>query len=355
MKPSLYIVLLVVVSLSGTTLYFTIYGWDFALVRIYVLPIILIAHCFVHVQAIRKRPWITAILISHVLLLTASFLRVDAGDTSSYVAVDLIAVQMLDLFVFILVGVSWLFVFPFSDPKLGGRVLVAAFIPWWHFYTVGRPVAASVNFVLVLMTSGLLWMPAAIWALLSLIGPKLRAKLIPTTEKRPETRSMIPESPRRGSWPNSGKRIDRPLFFIVGLALSLGMIAGWAVWWGGIIVACDYLWPRSNLCGLFGIFLAPVAFIVVTLLVLLLQVRHALTLPRRALAAYVVIVILGMAPFVGIWIMYTEGLERRHPSRGELGKIIEQNGGAEYRAYQHAGYEDDKAGRQTLADAEPAG
>ena len=67
---------------------------------------------------------------------------------------------------FVLVAISWLFVFPFSDPKLGGRILVAILVPWWHFYTRGHRVAAILCFGLVLTTTG--WIPASVWALLSL-------------------------------------------------------------------------------------------------------------------------------------------------------------------------------------------
>ncbi len=76
--------------------------------------------------------------------------------------------QILDLFLFVLVAVSWLFVFPFSDPKLAGRILVAILLPWWHFYTIGRRLAAILCFVLVLTMTG--WIPASIWALFSLFG-----------------------------------------------------------------------------------------------------------------------------------------------------------------------------------------
>ncbi len=134
-------------------------------------------------QNMTVKPWITAILISHGLLLAASLLRVDAGDSSSYFAVDVIA-RRLDidfrasgwiseqtghdwhLMLLVLVGVSWLFVFSFSNPKLGKPILVALLLPWWHFYTIGRHLAATLCFVLVLTTIG--WIPASIWALFSL-------------------------------------------------------------------------------------------------------------------------------------------------------------------------------------------
>ncbi len=79
--------------------------------------------------------------------------------------------QVLDLLLFVLVAVSWLFVFPFSDPKLGGRILVAILLPWWHFYSIGRRLAAILCFVLVLTTTG--WIPASIWALFSLFKSRM--------------------------------------------------------------------------------------------------------------------------------------------------------------------------------------
>lgn len=164
------------------------------MVGVFVYPIILIIHFFVHVQTIGKWPWITAILISHGLLLAASLLRVDADDASSYAAVDVIA-RRLDidfrapgwvseqagqewhLMLLVLVGVSWLFVFPFSNPKLGKPILVAILLPWWHFYTIGRPLAATLCFVLVLTTIG--WIPASIWALFSLFGSRTNEGAVP--------------------------------------------------------------------------------------------------------------------------------------------------------------------------------
>ncbi len=186
MNERLYATLIVVVLLSGAIILST-GGWFLVLVGIFVFPILLIAHCFVHVQAIKKGPRVRAILISHLVLLTAFLLRVDGGDASSFIAIDAIAWrlgidfhtpewigglfwQILGLFLFVLVAVSWLFVFPFSDPKLGGRILVAILIPWWHFYTLGRRLAAILCFVLVLTTTG--WIPASIWALFSLLGPR---------------------------------------------------------------------------------------------------------------------------------------------------------------------------------------
>ena len=182
MKASLSFLLLAVFLLSLAIMGW-VSGWFFVIVGVWLFPIILLVHCFVHVQAISKRPRVPEILVSHTLLMAAWLFRVDAGDASSYIVIDVIARrlgidfrapdwmggptgQVLDLFLFVLVAVSWLFVFPFSDPKLGGRILVAILVPWWHFYTVGRRLAALLCFVLVLTATG--WIPASIWALFSL-------------------------------------------------------------------------------------------------------------------------------------------------------------------------------------------
>lgn len=182
MKTRLYVVLALVIFLSGVIIINT-GGWFLVVIGIFVFPIFLIVHCLVHVQAIRKKPRIRVILTSHLLLLTAFLLRVDGGDASSFLAMDVIAWrlgidfrapnwmtgpigQVLDLILFLSVAVSWLFVFPFANPQLAGRILVAILLPWWHFYTIGRHLAATLCFVLVLTTIG--WIPASIWALFSL-------------------------------------------------------------------------------------------------------------------------------------------------------------------------------------------
>ncbi len=194
MNAGLYATLFVVVLLSGAIILNT-GGWFLVLVGVFVFPALLIAHCFVHVQAIRKRPQVRVILISHLVLLTAFLLRVDGGDAGSFIAMDAIAWrfgidlrapdwmggpigQILDLFLFVLVAVSWLFVFPFSDSKLGGRILVAILVPWWHFYTSGRHLAAILCFLLVLTTAG--WIPASVWALFSLFGSRTDAVAEPS-------------------------------------------------------------------------------------------------------------------------------------------------------------------------------
>lgn len=46
------------------------------------------------------------------------------------------------------------------------RVLIAFFIPWLTFFTIGRPIAGII--CLLLQVSVLGWVPAAIWAFLAL-------------------------------------------------------------------------------------------------------------------------------------------------------------------------------------------
>lgn len=186
MKTNLYVALVSVIFLSGAIVIST-GGWFLVTIGIFVFPIFLIVHCLVHVQAIRKKPRLRVILASHLLLLTAFLLRVDGGDASSFLAIDAVAWrlgidfsapnwmtgtfgQVLDLLLFLSVAVSWLFVFPFANPQLTGRVVVAILLPWWHFYAIGRPIAGILCFVLVLTTTG--WIPASIWALFSLLGAR---------------------------------------------------------------------------------------------------------------------------------------------------------------------------------------
>ena len=88
---------------------------------------------------------------------------------------------------------------------------------------------------------------------------------------------------------------------ILGIAFVWGLVVAQVWLFAGMIGFCDYWWAGSNLCGLGAIFLMPVVFIAVMWLALIWQVRHALTLPRWALATYVVIVILWMVPLVGVW------------------------------------------------------
>jgi hypothetical protein len=189
MNAVLYLILLAVVFLS-LAIFLSAGGWFVVLVGIFLFPVLLIAHSLVHIRAIGKRPRVWVILASHLLLLSAFLLRVDSGDTSSFLALDVIAWrfgidfrapdwmadvtgQALDLLLFALVPISWLLVYPFSDPKRGGRILVAVLLPWWHFYIIDRRLAAILCFILVLTMTG--WIPASIWALFSLLWSKTDA------------------------------------------------------------------------------------------------------------------------------------------------------------------------------------
>lgn len=46
------------------------------------------------------------------------------------------------------------------------RILIAFFIPWLTFFTIGRPIAGIICLLLQITVLG--WVPAAIWALLAL-------------------------------------------------------------------------------------------------------------------------------------------------------------------------------------------
>lgn len=53
------------------------------------------------------------------------------------------------------------------------RVLIAFFLPWLTFFTIGRPIAGII--CLLLQISILGWVPAAIWAFLALRKYDLQA------------------------------------------------------------------------------------------------------------------------------------------------------------------------------------
>jgi hypothetical protein len=47
------------------------------------------------------------------------------------------------------------------------------------------------------------------------------------------------------------------------LALILGALGGVVGYLAGIYLACDFLWPESNLCGLVGVFVtAPLGIVI---------------------------------------------------------------------------------------------
>ncbi|MCX5616092.1 YqaE/Pmp3 family membrane protein [Bombella sp. TMW 2.2559] len=46
------------------------------------------------------------------------------------------------------------------------RILIAFFVPWLTFFTIGRPIAGIICLLLQITILG--WVPAAIWALFAL-------------------------------------------------------------------------------------------------------------------------------------------------------------------------------------------
>jgi uncharacterized membrane protein YqaE (UPF0057 family) len=46
------------------------------------------------------------------------------------------------------------------------RLLLAIFLPWFAFFTIGRPFAAIICLILQLTILG--WLPAALWAVFAL-------------------------------------------------------------------------------------------------------------------------------------------------------------------------------------------
>lgn len=55
------------------------------------------------------------------------------------------------------------------------RLLLAIFLPWVVFFTIGRPVAGVVCLVLQITLIG--WLPAAIWAVYALSQYKTDKKI----------------------------------------------------------------------------------------------------------------------------------------------------------------------------------
>ncbi len=46
------------------------------------------------------------------------------------------------------------------------RIIIALLVPWFTFFTIGRPIAGVICLVLQVTIIG--WLPAAIWAVYSL-------------------------------------------------------------------------------------------------------------------------------------------------------------------------------------------
>lgn len=62
------------------------------------------------------------------------------------------------------------------------RLLIAIFLPWLQFFTIGRPIAGIVCLVLQLTLIG--WIPAAIWSVFGLSQYKTDKKIEAALAKR---------------------------------------------------------------------------------------------------------------------------------------------------------------------------
>jgi len=66
---------------------------------------------------------------------------------------------------------------PFNDAPIGSfmRLLLALLLPWFQFFTIGRPIAGIICLVLQLTIVG--WLPAAIWSVYALSQYKTDRKI----------------------------------------------------------------------------------------------------------------------------------------------------------------------------------
>lgn len=55
------------------------------------------------------------------------------------------------------------------------RLIISLFLPWLTFFTIGRPIAGVICFVLQLTLIG--WIPATIWAVYALSQYKTDKKI----------------------------------------------------------------------------------------------------------------------------------------------------------------------------------
>ena len=62
------------------------------------------------------------------------------------------------------------------------RLLIALFVPWLTFFTIGRPVAGLMCLFLQLTVIG--WLPATIWAVYALSQYKTDKKIEKTLTQR---------------------------------------------------------------------------------------------------------------------------------------------------------------------------
>jgi uncharacterized membrane protein YqaE (UPF0057 family) len=62
------------------------------------------------------------------------------------------------------------------------RLLIAIFLPWLAFFTIGRPLAGIICLILQLTILG--WLPAAIWAVYALSQYKTDQKIAAVRQER---------------------------------------------------------------------------------------------------------------------------------------------------------------------------
>ncbi len=62
------------------------------------------------------------------------------------------------------------------------RLLLAIFLPWLQFFTIGRPVAGVICLILQITLIG--WLPAALWSVYALSQYKTEQKIADALENR---------------------------------------------------------------------------------------------------------------------------------------------------------------------------
>jgi uncharacterized membrane protein YqaE (UPF0057 family) len=74
---------------------------------------------------------------------------------------------------------------PFNDVPRGPlmRLLLALLLPWFQFFTIGRPIAGIICLLLQLTVIG--WLPAAIWSVYALSQYKTDRKIDAALRGRP--------------------------------------------------------------------------------------------------------------------------------------------------------------------------
>ncbi|MCB5190653.1 YqaE/Pmp3 family membrane protein [Methylobacillus arboreus] len=61
------------------------------------------------------------------------------------------------------------------------RLILAIFLPWLQFFTIGRPIAGIICLILQLTIIG--WLPAAIWSVYALSEYKTDQKISKALQK----------------------------------------------------------------------------------------------------------------------------------------------------------------------------